>query len=86
MTDCVKPLIAVKRVVERGNPVCFGPGKGENYIVNKESRDKLMLKENGKWSCLMEVNFVVGGKAQIMVDSGAEENLCPKDWGEVQHE
>ena len=82
VTDCVKPLMAVKRIVERGNRVCFGPGEGDNYIANQESGDKLMLKENGKGSCIMEVDFVGGGKAQITVDSGVGENVCPWEWGD----
>ena len=30
----------------------------------------------------MEVMFVGGGRTTITVDSGAEENVCPWDWGE----
>ena len=30
----------------------------------------------------MEVQFVGGEKTMIMVDSGAEENVCPWEWGE----
>ena len=40
-----------------------------------------MLKPNGKGSYLMEVNFIGGGKTVMTVDSGAEENVCPWDWG-----
>ena len=29
----------------------------------------------------MEVCFVGGGCTEITVDSGAEENVCPWDWG-----
>ena len=29
----------------------------------------------------MDVSFVGGGKAEITVDSGAEENVCPWEWG-----
>ena len=29
----------------------------------------------------MEVSFVGGEKTAITVDSGAEENVCPWDWG-----
>ena len=28
-----------------------------------------------------DVDFVAGGKGRITVDSGAEESVCPKDWG-----
>jgi hypothetical protein len=67
--------------VEKGNYVCFGPGEGDNYIKNKRSGKKLMLKENGRGSYLMEVSFDKGDKTQITVDSGAEENVCPAGWG-----
>ena len=29
----------------------------------------------------MDVEFVGGGKGEITVDSGAEESVCPKEWG-----
>ena len=44
-----------------------------------------MLRPNGKGSYLMDVSFVGGGRAEITVDSGAEESVCPWDWG-VQFE
>ena len=34
-------------------------------------------------SYIMEVEFVGGGKTEIMVDNGAEESVCPRDWGEA---
>ena len=40
-----------------------------------------MLKPNGKGSYIMEVQFVDGEKTEITVDSGAEENVCPWNWG-----
>ena len=55
----------------------FGPDEGDNYILNKLTGDKLMLRPNGKGSYLMDVQFVGGGKAEITVDSGAEESVCP---------
>ena len=30
----------------------------------------------------MEVDFVGGGRTWITIDSGAEENVCPWEWGE----
>eukprot|EP00973_Karenia_brevis_P058672 8171662-Karenia_brevis.AAC.1 len=59
-----KPLLAVKRIVERGNHVSFGPGERDNFIFNKESGDKLMLSPNGRGSYLMNVEFVGGGKTE----------------------
>ena len=41
----------------------------------------MLLKPNGKGSYLMEVSFVGGGSTQITVDSGAEESVCPWEWG-----
>eukprot|EP00973_Karenia_brevis_P035219 4859081-Karenia_brevis.AAC.1 len=30
----------------------------------------------------MQVEFVGGGKTEITVDSGAEESVCPWEWGQ----
>jgi len=82
VAEVKKPLISVKRIVEKGNFVSFGPKDEDNYILNQVTGDKMMLKSNGKGSYLMDVCFVGGGRTQITVDSGAEENVCPWDWGE----
>ena len=82
VTDVRKPLISVRRIVEKGNHVSFGPNEEDNYIINRNTGDKMMLRRNGKGSYLMEVNFVGGGRTEITVDSGAEENVCPWEWGE----
>ena len=79
-----KPLMSVKRIVEKGSHVCSGPGGEDNYIINKESGDKIKLKPNGRGSYLVEVKFLGGGKTEITVDSGAEENVCPWEWGAHQ--
>ena len=31
---------------------------------------------------MLKVHFVGGGETEIVVDSGAEENVCPSWWGE----
>ena len=41
----------------------------------------MLLKSNGKGSYLMAVRFVGGEKTEITVDSGAEDNVCPWEWG-----
>jgi hypothetical protein len=82
VADVKKPLISVKRIVEKGNYVSFGPKTDDNFILNKDSGDKMMLKSNGKGSYLMDVCFVGGERTEITVDSGAEENVCPWGWGE----
>jgi hypothetical protein len=77
-----KPLIAVKRIVDQGNLVSFGPKDEDNYIVNKVTGDKMLLRANGKGSYMMDVRFSEGGDVQkITVDSGAEESGCPMEWG-----
>jgi hypothetical protein len=82
VADVKKPLIAVKRIVEKGNVVAFGPLAEDNFIENKQSGDRIPLRPNGKGSFLMDVFFVGGGKTEITVDSGAEESICPWWWGE----
>ena len=79
VADVKKPLMSVKRIVERGNRVVFS-GSG-SYIINDKTGDRLELKENGKGSYVMDVSFIGGAKGRITVDSGAEENVCPVDWG-----
>ena len=81
MADVKKPLVAVKRIVKKGNYVSFGPDAGDNYLMNNKSGDKLMLKPNGKGSYLMQVDFAGVGRTEITVDSAAEESVCPWDWG-----
>ena len=78
---CVKLVIAVKRITGKGNYVAFGPEPDDNYIYNKKSGDEMMLKPNGKGSFVMDVSSVGGEKTEITVDSGAEENVCPWEWG-----
>ena len=81
VADVKKPLISVRRIVEKGNHVSFGPKEEDNYIINKATGDRMMLKPNGKGSYMLEVSFVGGEKTEITVDSGAEENVCPWEWG-----
>eukprot|EP00973_Karenia_brevis_P004797 659516-Karenia_brevis.AAC.1 len=64
VADVAKPLLAVKRIVERGNHVVFGLGKEVNVIINRETGDKLMLFPNGRGSYMMRVNFVGGGETE----------------------
>ena len=74
-------MISVRKKVENGNHVSFGPKADDNFIINKGSGDKVMLKPNGKGSYLMHVRFINGEETEITVDSGAEENVCPWGWG-----
>ena len=81
VADVKKPLVSVKRITEKGNHVQFGPGEEDNFILNKESGNKVPLRRNGKGSYMLDVCFVDGEKTSITVDSGAEENVCPWGWG-----
>ena len=81
VADVRKPLLAVSRVVEKGNEVRFGPGKDGNYIRNLETGDKVVLRPNGRGSYKFDVKFPKGEKTAITVDSGAEESVCPMEWG-----
>ena len=82
VADVKKPLVSVRRIVEKGNYVQFGPGEGDNYILNKASGDKVELRPSVSGSYMLDVSFKEGEKTSITVDSGAEENVCPWDWGE----
>ena len=77
-----KPLLAVCRVVEMGNEVRFGPGKDGSSIFNPKTGHKFVSRPNGKGSYLMDVKFPGGARTETTVDSGAEESVCPKGWGE----
>ena len=83
VADVNKPLIAVKRICEKGNVVSFGLKDGDNYIQNRVTRDTVSMRPSGKGSYLMDVNFENGISISITVDSGAEENVCPYEWGQV---
>ena len=60
----------------------FGPGIGDNYIENRESGYRIPMRESGSGSYLMDVEFSNGNRTSITVDSGAEESVCPWEWGE----
>ena len=46
-TDVRKPLLAVRRLVERGNAMQFGPKPENNYILHDESGRKIILEKKG---------------------------------------
>ena len=77
-----KPLVSVRRIIEKGNSVHFGPEDDDNYIKNGKTGDRFPLRRTGQGSYMMDVCFVGGGRTEITVDSGAEENVCPWEWGE----
>ena len=82
VADVRKPLLSVQRIREQGNLVCFGPEKDDNFIQNKRTGNKLALEPQGTGSFVLRTKFVGGIDTEITVDSGAEESVCPWEWGE----
>ena len=65
VTEVKKALVAVWRLVEHGNVVCFGPVAQDNYIMNVLRKQKIPLYKRGG-SYVMRVEFVkwvAGGPA-----------------------
>ena len=50
-------------------------------LCNPKEIVKLFMKEKGKGSYVVRVQFVGGEKTDITVDSAAEESVCPEGWG-----
>ena len=82
VTDVRKPLLAVKRITEKGNVVQFDPAKNDNYIMNKLSGNKILLRKKGG-SYIMDVSFGENGEEwiEITIDSVAEESVRPQARG-----
>ena len=76
-----KPLMSVKRIAEQGNKVSFGPEEKDNFIINKVTGETIPLRTYGRGSYVMGVNFPNGEKTTITIDSGADVNVYPKEWG-----
>ena len=57
VTDVKKPLLAVRRLVERGNVVSFGPEPSQNFIQNLTSGKKIMMEKHGG-AFIIRANFV----------------------------
>jgi hypothetical protein len=59
VTDVKKPLLAVRRLVEKGNVVVLSSVEGESYIYNKEANMKIPIVKKGG-SFVIEADFVQG--------------------------
>ena len=57
VTDVKKPLLAVRRLVEKGNRVMLSSGEGESCIMNIESQVRVPIKKKGG-SFVIEAHFV----------------------------
>ena len=88
-----KALAAVWRICRAGNVLQFGERGEDCFIKHKETGKKVNIKKKGG-SYVLKVEFVrrrvVNGEdvweslghEEVTVDSGAEESVCPKTWGE----
>ena len=72
---------ATRGSLRKENIVQFGPKPEENYIYNKKAQVKIPLQDLGRGTFVVKGKFDSGRDTQITVDSGAEENVCPKWWG-----
>ena len=57
MTDVKKPLLAVRRLAEKGNKVVLSGAEGESYILNVQTKVKVPVKKKGG-SFVIEAHFV----------------------------
>jgi hypothetical protein len=57
VTDVKKPLLAVRRLVEKGNKVVLSGAEGESYILNERTKVKVPVKKKGG-SFVIEAHFV----------------------------
>ena len=88
-----KALAAVWRICRAGNVVQFGEKEEDCFIKHKETGRKVRTMKKGG-SYVLRVEFVRRrvvegeevwesmGREEVTVDSGAEESVCPKAWGE----
>ena len=60
VTDVRKPLLAVRRLVEKENKVVLAGGDGESYIMNEATGVKIPIKKKGG-SFVIEAHFVMRG-------------------------
>ena len=60
VTDVRKPLLAVRRLVEKGNKVVLAGEDGESYILNVATKVKIPIKKKGG-SFVIEAHFVKQG-------------------------
>jgi hypothetical protein len=68
-TDVKKPLLAVRRLVEKGNIVVLPSIGGESYILNKQAKVKIPIVNKGG-SFVIEAGFVQGFEAGIDARGG----------------
>ena len=57
VTDVRKPVLAVRKLVEKGNKVVFAGDDEESYIMNKATKVKIPVKKKGG-AFVIEAHFV----------------------------
>ena len=57
VTDVRKPLLAVRRLIEKNNVVQFGPKPEQNFILNLDTNKKVMMERKGG-SYVIQAHFV----------------------------
>ena len=60
VADVVNRLLSVNRLTEKGNRVVLEGKDGESFIMNKSTGECLLLRHNGRGSCLLKVQIVGG--------------------------
>jgi hypothetical protein len=62
VSDVQKPLVAVRRIAEKGNIVQFGPREEDNFIMNKMTGNKIcMVRKGGSYVIPAEMIVEVEG-------------------------
>ena len=69
VTDAKKPLLAVRRLVERGNVVSFGPEPHQCYIRHLSSKKTIPMEKKGG-SFIIRAHFVKALDEQEPVFTG----------------
>ena len=82
VADVNGPLLSMRRVVESRNRVCFCPNENDNYIENLSDGRKFRMVKKGICRFVMEVFMAGSGPTESVLDSGAEESVCPHWWGQ----
>ena len=60
VTDVRKPLLSVRRLVEKGSVVSFGPGEGDSFIYHPQSQVRIPLVKQGG-AFVIKARFVKAG-------------------------
>ena len=82
VTKAKKMLVSVERLTAAGNLVTFGPSNDYCFIENLATKRRINMKKRGG-VYEVDVMFQVAERwmqGTLTIDSGAEENVMPRDW------